>query len=350
MGDDKVMRIGIRVDANETIATGHVMRCLAIAEELKKMGENPLFISADDFPRYLVEQKGYELVSLQSDWKFVEEEIDRLSKIIEQYNIRMMLVDSYYVTKPYLERIHALTKVIYIEDLGKDIYDVDAVICYANYYKDFLLVERYPSKVKLLQGTRYTPLRSVFSNLPPKKMSSEIKNLIVLSGGIDLYDFLWNFSKRIQSSTLFANLDTINIICGKYYIKYNELVGTFGGNPKFHFYKSVEDIEKYMLTADVAISAAGVTSYELCAAGVPSIIYTIADNQKKNAESFHKDGLMEYTGDLRYDLVYDRIMELMDGKYQSFIYRENISKEMRKKVDGKGALRIVREICQILYN
>ena len=44
-----MMKIGIRVDANEIVATGHVMRCLAIAEELRKIGQELLFISADDF-------------------------------------------------------------------------------------------------------------------------------------------------------------------------------------------------------------------------------------------------------------------------------------------------------------
>ena len=64
-----MMKIGIRVDANEIVATGHVMRCLAIAEELRKIGQELLFISADDFQRPLIEQKGFEFVSLQTDWK-----------------------------------------------------------------------------------------------------------------------------------------------------------------------------------------------------------------------------------------------------------------------------------------
>lgn len=343
-------RIGIRADANETVATGHVMRCIAVAEELKRMGENPVFISADDLPRSLIEQRGYEFVSLQSDWKDMEKEIDQLQVVIGQYHIGRLLVDSYYVTKLYFEKLHTLTKIMYIDDFGKEIYDVDSVVCYANYYKELLLEERYPSKVKLLLGTDYTPLRNTFSNLPSKKISVRVKNLIVLSGGTDPFDFLCSFSGRIAESSLYKTLETVNVICGKYYMKYGELIREFSGNSKLHFYKAVEHIEDYMFSADIAITAAGVTSYELCAAGVPSITYIMAENQKKNAESFHEDGVMEYAGDLRCDFVLDRVMELLSGKFQDLLERKKASEIMRKKVDGKGAKRVAEEICRLEHS
>ena len=348
MGDDQVIRIGIRADANKTIATGHIMRCLAIAEELKRMGEKPLFISADDIPKGLIEQKGYEFVAIQSDWRNIEKEVDELHTVIKRYNIRLLLVDSYYVTKAYLDNLHIFTKVMYIDDFGKEIYNVDAVVCYANYYKDFSLKERYSPKVRLLLGTNYTPLRSTFSNLPPKEITSKIKEMIVLSGGTDPYDFLWNFAVSIIESSVYETLETINVICGRYYNKYEELIKKFAGDSKLHFYKAVEHIEEYMISADIAITAAGVTSYELCSVGVPAITYIVACNQRKNAEAFHKDGLMEYAGDLRYDPVLERVIELLEGKYQDFEERKKVSEAMKKKVDGKGAQRIAREIFSIV--
>lgn len=339
------MRVGIRVDANEIVATGHVMRCLAIGEELKKIGQDPLFISADDVSRSQIEWKGYEFVSLGSDWKHMEEEVEKLRMVVDEHNIRILLVDSYYVSKIYFEKIHTFAKVIYIDDFGKDVYDVDAVVCYANYYKELGLEERYSSKVKLLLGTDYTPLCSRFSALPPKEISLELKKMLVLSGGTDPYDFLWYFSKRIVESSLYEALEEIHVICGRYYKKYDELLEEFAENLKFHFHKAVEDMEKYMQSADVAVTAAGVTSYELCAAGVPTITYVMADNQQKNAKSFHGEGIMECAGDLRYDAVLEGIIKLLDSKYRDFSYRNKVSEVMRKKVDGRGAWRIANEIC-----
>ena len=342
------MRIGIRVDANEIIATGHVMRCLAVAEELKKLGVPPVFISADTFPEFLIRKKGYDFISLQSDWSCLEAELEKLKDVFAQQEVGMLFVDSYYVTKLYFEKLHAWTKVVYIDDLNKDIYDVEAVVCYANYHKKMLFKEGYSAKVRLLLGTDYTPLRTVFSGIPPKRIRAEIRNLIVLSGGTDPYDFLWNFSERVSESNLFETLETINVICGRYYSKYRELKDRFAGNSKIHFYQAVEDIEKYMFSADVAITAAGVTSYELCAAGVPSIVYIVADNQKKNAESFQEDGLMECAGDLRFDPVLDHLLELLNNKFQDWEYRKKMSRMMQSKVDGKGAARIAKELSRML--
>lgn len=82
--------------------------------------------------------------------------------------------------------------------------------------------------------------------------------------------------------------------------------------------------------------------------GVPIITYIMADNQRKNAELFHKDGLMEYAGDLRTDPVLDKIVELLKGKYQDCSYRKEVSKVMKKKVDGKGAEHIAKALVEVL--
>ena len=340
-------RIGIRVDANETIATGHVMRCFSIADALKKMGEIPVFITADNFPKAWIEQNGYEVVSLQADWRYMEGELEELKQVIKEYSIEVLLVDSYFVTKIWFEKLQGLVKIMYMDDLGEQVYDANAVVCYAGYYRELALEEKYQSGVKFLLGMDYTPLRAVFSKLPPKRISGQIKELMVLSGGTDRYGFLWEFSERILESPFFETLEAIHIICGKYYEDYEKLLREFSANGKFHFHKAVKNIEKYMLSADVAISAAGVTSYELCAAGAPTITYTMADNQRMNARFFHENGLMEYAGDLRSDPVLDRVLKLLQGKYQETGYRREVSEAMKSAVDGKGAWRIADELCKM---
>ncbi len=340
-------RIGIRTDANGIIATGHVMRCLAIADALREIGEVPVFITADDSPRVLIQKKGYECISLKSDWQCMNGELENLEQIIKANGIEVLLVDSYFVTKAYFEKLHNLVKTMYIEDLVKEIYDVTAVVCYAGYYEELALEKRYPSQVKLLLGMDYTPLRTVFSRLPEKKISPEIREMVVLSGGTDKYGFLRRFSLFILETPFFKTLETIHVICGKYYGEYEELVREFEGSRKLYFHKEVDNIERYMLSADVAVSAAGVTIYELCAAGVPAIIYTMADNQQKNAEFFMKNGLMEYAGDLRCDPVVERILVLLQGRHQDLRYRRELSESMKNAVDGKGAWRIAEELCRM---
>lgn len=129
------MKIGIRVDANEIVATGHVMRCLAIAEELRKIGQELLFISADDFQRPLIEQKGFEFVSLQTDWKHMEKETERLQAVIDRYHIGLLLVDSYYVTRAYFEKIHSFTKIMYFSPVSSAL---SILACSSALYRVFM--------------------------------------------------------------------------------------------------------------------------------------------------------------------------------------------------------------------
>ena len=94
--------IAIRVDGNPQIATGHVMRCLSIANGLKKTGHPPLFIVADAVSENLLSQSGFPTVNLHSEWNNLESEITKISGIIKQNNITKLIIDTYSVTEKYL--------------------------------------------------------------------------------------------------------------------------------------------------------------------------------------------------------------------------------------------------------
>ena len=109
--------IGIRADANEKIASGHIMRCIAIAEQMNSSSEQVVFITADHFPDSLLDEKGYQHVCLSSDWKDKNSELESLTLCLEKYNITTLIVDSYEATRQYLQTLHKLIKVVYIDDI-----------------------------------------------------------------------------------------------------------------------------------------------------------------------------------------------------------------------------------------
>ncbi|MCD8398441.1 MAG: hypothetical protein LUD12_14900, partial [Lachnospiraceae bacterium] len=94
--------------------------------------------------------------------------------------------------------------------------------------------------------------------------------------------------------------------------------------------------------ADLVVSAGGTTLYELCACGVPTISYAIADNQLKNVYFFQKLNLIDYAGDARHDQIEDNVCNLISK--QTYARRCFCSLEMQKYVDGKGSLRIAKEL------
>ena len=60
--------IAIRVDMNPIIATGHIMRCLSIADAIVELGERVIFVTADDYPIEVIKQRGHEVVVLGTNW------------------------------------------------------------------------------------------------------------------------------------------------------------------------------------------------------------------------------------------------------------------------------------------
>lgn len=330
--------IAIRVDANNVIATGHLVRCMSIAVELKDLGEEVIFITSDNYAENIIGGR-FSKIILDSDWKDKNVELPLLIQIIKDNNIDKMLIDSYQVTNRYLSEIRKYTKTIYIDDTDAFKYNVDVLICYACYYKKYKYEERYMDTTLLLGG-KFVPLRKEFSHIRTRAIKSVINEMLIMSGGTDPY----NSIGEILSGIDITRYKKINVICGRYNERYDELLRQYAGT-NVSIIKSTDKIIDYMLSADVAISAAGVTLYELCACGTPTISYVIADNQIDNAIQFDEDGVISYMGDVRKDNVVNNIKVKL-GKYDE-VSRRQQNEKMRAYVSCDGAANIAKVIVDM---
>lgn len=329
----------IRVDMNNRISTGHVMRCLAIADAARSLGEETTFILADNQALVLVRQRGHHAIVLYTPWDDKETELKVLKQVIWDHQISRLLIDSYQVTPAYLGELKKYTEVFYIDDINAFHYPVDVLICYANYWEKFRHSEHYEN-IKLYLGMQYTPLRLGFSNCGEKYIRPGVEHLLLLSGGSDPYDILDGILEQIHRE----RYRQISVICGIYYPKYNYLCEKYKKNENVHIYQGIPDLVRYMQEADMAISAGGITLYELCAVGTPAISYSFADNQLRNVEKFDKEGLISYAGDLRKDPVAERIAGYLEYYGQNPEVRRERSLRMQELVDGEGALRIAEAL------
>ncbi len=330
--------VHIRVDANNIIATGHLFRCISIAEALRELGEDVTFIMADNNGVSLLEDR-FPYIILDTDWRDMNSELAILRDILEQENAKKLIIDSYQVTENYLSEIRKYVKTTYIDDVNAFYYDVDELICYANYYRNNKYEERY-SKTKLLLGCNYVPLRKEFRNVPDKVIKPDIDELLIMSGGTDSYNFIGNILENIDSS----QYKRVNAICGRYNAYYDVLYKKYNGT-NVNIVRSTDNIIDYMLNADIAISASGVTLYELCACGTPTLSYVMADNQIDNAIQFDKDGIISYMGDIRKGNVINNIINNL--KTYDMKNRQIQSLRMKKYVDKNGALNIAEEVIML---
>ena len=334
----------IRVDMNQKIATGHMMRCLSIADAANEKNIKVFFVSADENGRALVEARGYKYISLRTQWDKMEEELSEIEKVICELRPDYILVDSYYITTEYMKKLQELTKVAYIDDLCDKVYQCDTLICYANYYKKYNLQERYPENTQLLLGCDYVPLRKCFSNVEQRDLNESVKEILLLSGGTDPYHFLKTFLKlRDERKDIWKEIK-ISVICGVYNADYKEIVESYVEDELVEILTNVSDVEKYMNKADIAVSAAGTSLYELCACGTPTVCYTFADNQLDNAKIFSEDDIMVYAGDLRNCNVVENIIDKVEALNLDHEKRIEMSKKMVSLVNGQGASRIVSRL------
>lgn len=328
--------IYIRVDMNGRIATGHLMRCLSIAEAAQQYGESTTFLVADQCPKQLIEDKGFQCIVLDTAWDKMDEEIEKISSIIKNLNIPRLLVDSYQVTETYLRTLSKITDVTYIDDLNQLFCPVKTLICYTIYSNRFNYKIKYPN-TNLMLGTQFVPLRPEFRHLGKKDIRPNIERILLMSGGTDAL----NMVQRVLDELVDLKSVTIDAICGIYSPYFAELNERYSLNKNIVIHRATNDIISYMMNADVAISAGGTTLYELCAVGTPTISYTIADNQLDNVKCFADKNLIEYAGDARTEGV-ERTIKRLLLKYNNATYRECVSKRMQSVVDGNGAYRIAK--------
>lgn len=338
------MKLLIRADMNDYIATGHIMRCIPIAKVAEKTGMEVKFISADENGRSIIENQGFEYICLDGNWDNLDNELDKLVAVIREQEVNCMLIDSYYVTENYLSVICKECYVAYIDDLNMFKYPCHMLICYANYYKKFRYEELYHNNIRLLSGCAYAPLRACFSKLEYKGVSGEVKEILVLSGGTDRFHFVKSFLKICSDNRNEIGEVHVTAVCGMYNQDYGELSGLYSKAENISVMQSLNNIDIYMQKADLVISAGGITLYELCACGTPTICYTFADNQLDNAMSFENDDIMIYAGDLRKSGTIDKVFDSVINLMKNYDKRVAMSNKMREIVDGHGAERIVEEL------
>ncbi len=344
--------IGIRVDVNETVATGHIMRCITIAEQIKKLGGQVLFITADGQAEELLARAGMEHVCLQSRWDHMEEELPVLREVLKLAGIKTLLVDSYQATPAYFEEFCPLVKLVCIDDCFEHIFPVDVLINYNAYHIRFPYRETYGGKTRLLLGTDYVPLREEFSvkQIRDRDEQSGKKGFSVLlsSGGSDAQNAILGILQRAMQTEELRSV-MFHAVVGVYHPQ-GDAIEAFAANyENVKVYRPCHDMAGLMADCDAAVSAAGTMLFELCAMRVPTVFFQSADNQRYDREFFEAGERMIFAGDMTQDrdICIDKICEGLKRLVADAALRERMKENLGSVTDGKGAERIAGEIMRL---
>lgn len=359
----------IRADGNAEIGAGHLMRCLTIADELKKaVGDTDRvkFICGDEASGALVRAHGHEAAVLGTDYRSMESELPLMKTVIcpeskddQENNINktdVILIDSYFVTDQYLEQMRRLGRTILMDDMQDRAFPVDAVVNY-NAFADRRKYEKLYARTEtaLFIGSDYIPIREQFTGCN-YTVRETVRDMFITTGGGDADNIAGKILARLNGC---SEIDEIQNNARK--LNYHLIIGQFNPNfekmkrlserfPWIHIHANVQDMASLMKSCDIAVTAGGTTIYELAAIGVPFICFSYAKNQEQLTEYIDRNDIAGYGGRYHEDAqtVLENIERLSDDISRHVSIRNKCYLNERKLVDGKGAKRLAEEISSII--
>ena len=295
------MRVFFRVDASIEIGTGHVMRCLSLAEVFKENGFNVEFICRlhEGNLIKMIRSKGFNVNELalftkyDDDFKLADSSLlgatqkidsDACINILKLSKANWIVVDHYDLDeywhsnlKPYSE------KLLVIDDLSDRKYHCDILLdqTFGRKKEDYLKL--IPKSCKLLLGSKYALLRPEFvkwrSHSLEARVKPKFKQLLINMGGIDADNITGKIIEELRSCLLPKYVNIV-IIMGKFAPHLENVQFLANTLPyKAEVKINVKNMAEFMVNSDIAIGAAGSTTWERCCLGLPTIQYVIAKNQ-----------------------------------------------------------------------
>ncbi|MBU0766656.1 UDP-2,4-diacetamido-2,4,6-trideoxy-beta-L-altropyranose hydrolase [Patescibacteria group bacterium] len=335
------MNILFRSDASPKIGTGHVMRCLALAQALQKTDGQSVFITSKITPSLAdrLKKNNCEVVALSAT-PYGQEDAEEVAKKAKDIGAQWIIVDGYSFDADYQQHLKEQNlKILFIDDYGHAKYYSSDIILNQNIYASDIFYKSREVSTKLLLGTRYALLRQEFVSAHKKrKIQDTASKILVTFGGAD--------SENITGMVIEAlrNLENVEV---------RVVVG--GTNPHLKVLQDAcnkasmevvidaSNMHELMTWADLAITSGGTTCYELAYMGLPMMIMIISDNQKAVAEGIEAAGAginLGHHTKISHHVLAKTLRQLLNNRSE----REDMSSAGIRLVDGHGAARVCMEM------
>ncbi|HET9308931.1 MAG TPA: UDP-2,4-diacetamido-2,4,6-trideoxy-beta-L-altropyranose hydrolase [Candidatus Sulfotelmatobacter sp.] len=336
------MNLLIRTDASVTMGTGHMMRCLALAQAWQDAGGRALFTVAESTSavRARVAAESCEVLAVSSEAGTAEDASETVA-IAKEQGAEWIAVDGYHFTADYQRALKGSGfKLLCFDDYGHaEHYSADVVLNQNVGARESLYPSRDP-QTRLLLGPRYCVLRREFSawrdwkrEIPPVG-----RRLLVTMGGSDPE----NVAVRIVEALAFVQLEDLEAIIVVGGSSPHTELEKREGHPgmKISVRRDVPNVAELMAWADAAVSSAGTTCWELCLLAVPSLLVDVAQNQTPLARELAHRHCAIHVGGPR-DFTATKLAEQIEQLLSSREMRQDLSLRSRQLVDGRGAWRVV---------
>ena len=318
------MKILIRADASQTIGTGHVIRCLALAHELK------------------AHQHEVDFLSLPLEGNLISTLISQGFTVIQNptQSYDLCIVDHYDLTAEDEHQFRRFSKkIMAIDDWTERVHDADLILDPSISTKSQLR-KTLNSPAAFLGGPEWLLLRKEFSEVKKSTLPrTEFKTVLIFFGGTDPQDQIIHYYSHIKNLNLGLKFQ---FLVSEQHPRADEFKNLALPN-HIHFYFSPPSVAELMKSADVYLGSSGTVTWERMCLGLTGLVVSIIDNQVDNARTSHELG---YHIDLgrHTEVSPEMAIQALEKLLQTPEDLITMSRKCFQQVDGLAAERFVRDI------
>jgi UDP-2,4-diacetamido-2,4,6-trideoxy-beta-L-altropyranose hydrolase len=310
--DDGRRTAVFRADASLAIGTGHIMRCLTLADELRRNAvESVLIVRAGEGDmRDEIERRGYRVISLPEcdrrhatdcadgieRWLGVSTDVDAMQTMDALAELGQecdwLVVDHYGIDHRWERRIRPMVGgMLVIDDLANRSHECDMLLDQNLYER---MNERYehtvnPDCIRLL-GPQYALIREEFQQARSfmERRSGKVGRLFVFFGGVDVANLTMRTINAVTNLQL-PDIE-IDVVIGNANPHRAEIEASIGSLRNVTLHVQTREIARLMAQADLSIGAGGTTTWERAYLGLPSISVVVAENQREMTDAVARAG------------------------------------------------------------
>lgn len=353
------MKVAFRCDASLWMGTGHVMRCLTLADALKERGAQCMFISREHSGHLIehIQARGHGTRALplslptrdhtaRERWLGATQDGDAKAsaKALNLFRPDWVIVDHYALDEAWETAVQAPgRRLMVIDDLADRRHHCDLLLDQTlgrqpDDYRPWLSGEPV-----LMCGAHHALLRPEFAAERPESLrrraTAEFRHLLITMGGADQENATGRVLQALQHSVL-PSATEITVVMGSMAPWLSEIRQQADHMPwRTTVQSGVTDMASLMARSDLAIGAAGTTSWERCCLGLPAVIVVLADNQRLVAHALEGAGAVR-TIQFEIDIP-ARLPALIDATVSSRQGLLEMGRAAARVTDGEGATKIV---------
>jgi UDP-2,4-diacetamido-2,4,6-trideoxy-beta-L-altropyranose hydrolase len=308
-----------RVNGSADIGLGHVMRCLTLAEQLRQFSVKCVFLSSTSNLSQLFSEKGFDhhnlgLISNTEEKGIEQEDAEQCLHFISEYRVDIMVVDHYGLTEVWDKYVRPkVSNLVVIDDLVSTVHQCDFLINSHPQVKPEDYKKLVSIDTKLLLGHDFVLLRDEFLKkrdmaINKRESTTTISKILVSIGATDPNQFSLNVLSILNDIKFDG--DVILLISSEC-----QWIHSIKLDQNFSFVLDVRintnSVSDLLVDVDLAIGSIGVSSWERCFLGLPSIVLVTADNQLNLASYLEIEGLA-YLASM--ETIADKLYSIVNGK------------------------------------